>query len=1192
MGVSLTKAPQDSNNNNRTAQSTQVETQKKEMTSVDEAAVDTDAAFMDRYSRQIGTYGMDTMTKLISLKVLVVGCGGVGAEAAKNLALAGVHTITLLDNRTPTPADLGVNFSLDETCVGSKLSVAEYTRRLVAELNPTVRAKVATELTEELVGAHSVVVFTATAPDLRLSTLSRWNAFCRTAPAGPISFILAFQGGALASVFVDHGNSFKVKDITGRPALQKQIEEVVTRVDKKHVEYTRIRFATPEGQTPGALGDFTSVKITDVKGLVNAAGESVNDKIFHGFSATSDPKNCIRIYPSLKSQGYSDYVTGGFLHEQKATIEVKFRSFEEAIVAPGAFVDVSPFMDGGLESLVHVALAGLLQYAEAHNGSLPPLHSSTEAQEVVAAAKAYIAQNANLLAQIPPAAPQEELPDDPNDERPKHFPEPPAPKPLVLDGVDEDFIFKSALLAQAQLQPLGAFIGAIVAQEIVKITGKYKPITQFFNYHCAEVLPDGADFSSPDFAPTGTRYDHNVAIFGKAFQSKLSNLRLFMVGCGALGCENIKNFALSGIACGDAGSLVVTDNDRIEISNLSRQFLFREDNVGQPKSVAAGNRMKQMNPSAKIDARQDFVAEKTQHLYPDSFWMSLDGVVNALDNIEARLYVDRQCVLFKKVLVEAGTMGTGGNVDIIVPGKTTSYSDGGAAEEAGGIPMCTLRNFPYIFDHCIEWARAQFDDLFVSPIQQTQTLVEDPAQYVAKIRGDVAKAESAGVRRGMIEKYVKSLKGLTQTLDVLKSSPSLDDCVQMAWNVMHQLFRDRILDLQHAFPRDSKKSNNEPFWSGHRTYPTPVDGSPESIAKYDDILEFLIASANLYACMFGIHKAKHEPRFNDPKHRWKEEYRTKEWIIQHISKLRLPEFIRSAVDGLDEESSGALKNEDHEAAAEMQLKEFDRLLSSAEQQAAACKQSQAQPLEFEKDDDDNFHIDFITAAANLRAVNYSITTQDRMKVKLVAGKIIPAIATTTAAVTGLALIEFYKVLQNKDVSSLRNGMLDVGTNYYVLFERDAPIRNKSTVVKTYLPEKDYTYRKKVIRVPEGFTKYDSFVVDVTPKTTMFEFAEQLLAQVNATRPPDAANEYEILAVGVGQGTLWNGLKKHSNTNRSLMELVEEQKRKEGSFVGDRSFWETRELFPDIVVSLTIEDEDDVDEVEVETATIVLRVQKQ
>lgn len=69
------------------------------------------------------------------------------------------------------------------------------------------------------------------------------------------------------------------------------------------------------------------------------------------------------------------------------------------------------------------------------------------------------------------------------------------------------------------------------------------------------------------------------------------------------------------------------------------------------------------------------------------------------------------------------------------------------------------------------------------------------------------------------------------------------------------------------------------------------------------------------------------------------------------------------------------------------------------------------PLEFEKDDDNNLHMDYIVACSNLRASNYKIPPADRYRSKLIAGKIIPAIATTTSLVGGCVGLELYKLAQ-------------------------------------------------------------------------------------------------------------------------------------------------------------------------------------
>lgn len=183
------------------------------------------------------------------------------------------------------------------------------------------------------------------------------------------------------------------------------------------------------------------------------------------------------------------------------------------------------------------------------------------------------------------------------------------------------------------------------------------------HFNALESLPDKEQIPSfENSAPKNDRNDELAAVYGWDFVDQLKKLKYFMVGCGALGCEFMKNFALNGVCCSAEGKLVVTDADRIELSNLSRQFLFREHNVGQPKSRAAAAMAKVMNQDFNVEALEVFVGAKSENLFNDQFWLGLDGVCNALDNIEARLYVDKQCVKYEKSLLESGTMGTNGNV--------------------------------------------------------------------------------------------------------------------------------------------------------------------------------------------------------------------------------------------------------------------------------------------------------------------------------------------------------------------------------------------------------------------------------------------------------------------------------------------------------------------------------------------------
>ena len=123
-------------------------------------------------------------------------------------------------------------------------------------------------------------------------------------------------------------------------------------------------------------------------------------------------------------------------------------------------------------------------------------------------------------------------------------------------------------------------------------------------------------------------------------------------------------------------------------------------------------------------------------------------------------------------------------------------------------------------------------------------------------------------------------------------------------------------------------------------------------------------------------------------------------------------------------------------------KKKPKTLEGAEEHSSSKRVS---PAVFEKDNDANHHIDFIWAAASIRAENYGISPAPRLEVKRIAGKIIPAIATTTAAVSGLVTCEIIKVLQEPASSgALRNTFLNLGISLFSFSQPAAPLQVRVT----------------------------------------------------------------------------------------------------------------------------------------------------
>lgn len=181
---------------------------------------------------------------------------------------------------------------------------------------------------------------------------------------------------------------------------------------------------------------------------------------------------------------------------------------------------------------------------------------------------------------------------------------------------DEKILTELAYQATGDLPPITAVIGGFVAQEVLKAcSSKFHPMVQHLFFDSLESLPSILPTEN-DCKPTGSRYDGQIAVFGKQFQDKLARHRQFLVGAGAIGCEMLKNWSMMGLATGPDAKIHVTDLDTIEKSNLNRQFLFRPKDLGKFKSEVAAAAVADMNPALKghIICKQDPVGQSTESM--------------------------------------------------------------------------------------------------------------------------------------------------------------------------------------------------------------------------------------------------------------------------------------------------------------------------------------------------------------------------------------------------------------------------------------------------------------------------------------------------------------------------------------------------------------------------------------------------
>mmetsp|Transcript_47391 Transcript_47391/g.112774 ORF Transcript_47391/g.112774 Transcript_47391/m.112774 type:complete len:1011 (+) Transcript_47391:93-3125(+) len=765
--------------------------------------------------------------------------------------------------------------------------------------------------------------------------------------ANGICFVACQSRGVFGNIFVDFGPAFVVNDTNGEQALSAMISGVTQEEVGMVTTLDEVRHGLE-------TGDF--VTFTEVKGMAELnAIEPVEIKVTgpYTFSISDTSK-------------FGAYVSGGYVKQVKMPATIPFKKMRESIAAPEFLISDFAKIDRQEQLLIGFQAVDAFL---AKNKALPMPGNRAQAAEVVA-----LAEEINSSAKL-------------------------------VDKIDAKLVTLLSSNARGDLSPMAAVLGGIVAQEVLKgCSGKFMPIRQWLMYDNTECLPE-EPLPEAEYQMKGSRYDGQIAVFGNAFQEKLLALNYFLVGAGAIGCEMLKNWAMMGIGCGPGGCIHVTDMDTIEKSNLNRQFLFRATDIQKLKATCAAEAVSKMNAAINIKCYSTRVGPDTEELFDDKFFEDLDGVCNALDNVQARLYVDQRCIYYQKSLLESGTLGTKGNVQVVVPNVTESYGSSRDPPEKS-IPICTLKNFPNAIEHTIQWARDEFEGVYKQGMEDAGAFGTDP-EFLVKLK------KQPGTSQVTMEQLRDNL--------VSRRPAAFSDCVVWARLKFEELFTNNIKQLLFNFPLDMTTAAGTSFWSGPKRPPAPL------VFDTSDPLhvEFVMSAANLRAYNYSI------PQCRDV-----------EAVKAAALDVMVPEFspqkgVKIQVTEAEAEAAAAGVDVDDMA--------LDKLAASLPP-AADVAAMRLTPIEFEKDDDANFHMDYIAACSNLRATNYAIAVASKHETKLIAGKIIPAIATTTAMVTGFVCFELIKLVMAAPIEAYKNAFVNLALPFFAFSE---PIAAPSRKFRTW-----------------------------------------------------------------------------------------------------------------------------------------------
>ena len=444
-------------------------------------------------------------------------------------------------------------------------------------------------------------------------------------------------------------------------------------------------------------------------------------------------------------------------------------------------------------------------------------------------------------------------------------------------------------------------------------------------------------------------------------QQILKDKKILLIGAGGIGCELLKSLVMIGIK-----KITIIDLDIVEKSNLNRQFLFDINSVGKYKSITAKDSIIKLTGIQDLEINSFIGNIKDLQKFNFNFFKSFDLILNALDNIDARSYINRICNVNNICLLNSGTEGYLGAV-FCFSGKDTACYDCSVKIRQKTIPICSIRTKPEKIEHCIAWAKALFELFFCMDNSESNPLDDYIEILLNEKNGENFDNKNSAEESLLDFKFLGFFRNLFSNPTENNEQENLESKNEENLNNLNSKIKNNfVIEKINSILEKSTDfnflKNSLEYLSEFLVKLFDIDDNVEK--SIENLVKLFISSVVLLELKYKVKK----PLF--------ESFPQIKYLIKNIFDLKNNKNI--SLNFLREENNFTKIN----------------------------------LLKFDKEDD--LIINFIFSASNLRALNFNINCISRFKTKDIAGNIVPAIASTNAIIASIQAMEAMKVLLNQN----------------------------------------------------------------------------------------------------------------------------------------------------------------------------------